>query len=97
MGWAIIFGLSFTIQGVFALVPILMGTVFAGVFGVASFLLLQMATVALTFVASFALGPLEGILTAVVYFNQREAKEGFDLEMAADKLTDAPLSVHYDV
>ena len=36
--------------------------------------------------ASFATAPLEGILQATIYFNERIKKEGLDIEVALERL-----------
>ncbi|MCL2189264.1 MAG: hypothetical protein FWB87_10910 [Defluviitaleaceae bacterium] len=98
MGWVIIFCLSFAASGVIMLIPALAGVIFAGnMLLMPVIMAINLIAGLLNIVVMFALGPLEGILTAVVYFNQRIEKEGFDIDLALDELTEAPPSVYYDI
>ncbi|MCL2498883.1 MAG: hypothetical protein FWE90_00935 [Defluviitaleaceae bacterium] len=71
-----VFVLAASAQGLLTLLPILAGTLTAGSgVSVPLLLLLQLFTGLLSVVIAFAMAPLDGIFTAVIYHNQR-AKYG---------------------
>jgi hypothetical protein len=72
MGWAIIFVLSLAAQAVLTLLPSFVGLLTAGIPGAMPLLLLLQFAVGLGGIfVSFAISPMDGILTAVLYLNQR--------------------------
>jgi len=86
--WTIlVFLFSYSAQGfIVALVGVL--TVLAG--NVVDFGTLWVATSALQFYAlmfvSILIAPMEGIMTALIYFNQKIKKEGLDITIGLDRL-----------
>lgn len=69
--------LAASAQGVLALLPVIAGWFAAGWDSSVRLLqMLQFLTGLLSVAVTFALGPLDGILTAVIYFNQRMKREG---------------------
>jgi hypothetical protein len=88
--WLIIFTIVMCTQGLMGLLPAVAGIFAAGnTLSVPFLILLQMFTGLVSIVISFVMGPLEGIFTAVVYFNQRIRYEGFDMEIAIEGLYNA--------
>jgi hypothetical protein len=72
-----VFALAAAAQGLLSLLPAISGLLLAGAgFSVQIMLLLQLLGGLASVVITFALGPLDGILTAVIYFNQRIKHEG---------------------
>jgi len=83
----IVFIIMGSAQGIIYILPVLAGTLGAGTV----FFIPLMAIVGTIvniggFIITFALGPLDGILIAVLYFNQKTKKEGFDMEIAIEDL-----------
>jgi hypothetical protein len=77
---AVIFILYASAQGAFALLPVVSGWLAAGSpAAVPTLLGTQLITGIASVVIAFALAPLDGILMAVMYFNQRIKKEGRDV------------------
>ena len=86
--WIFIIGaIALSTQGVVSMIPILVEAFIGGTYAMLPlFLLLQLVVLLLTTILSFALIPLDGILIAVLYFNQRIKHEGLDIEIGIDRL-----------
>jgi len=59
---------------------------FFGFAGIVIAMLFNWVTIIVSFVMSFAIMPLGGIVQAVIYFNQRIKKEGLDIEERLERL-----------
>jgi hypothetical protein len=77
MLWVVmVFILAITAQGLLAFLPTFVALVLAGnTLAVPSLLLLQFFAGLVSIAIAFALGPLDGILTTLIYFNQRKKYE----------------------
>jgi len=87
MWFIIIFVFMGTAQGLLMMIPSLLGIFLAGS-PVALILMFvfNMIFMVGSMVISFAMYPLDGILTAVMFFNQRIKKEGLDIEISIEEL-----------
>lgn len=91
--WTVVVYLfTYSAQGLWALATMLINGVSGSAFGVSLFMgtagsLLQSL---MTIAVSFLIGPLGGILTALLYFNQRIKKEGLDIEIKLEHLQVKP-------
>jgi hypothetical protein len=76
--WVVmVFVLAITAQGLLAILPAFIALVLAGhTFVVPSLILIQLFAGLVSIAITFALGPLDGILTALIYFNQCMKYEG---------------------
>ena len=87
MWFIIIFVFLGTSQGLLMLLPSLLGILLAGTpLVMVLIFLFNLIFMVGSMVITFALYPLDGILTAVVFFNQRIKKEGLDLEISIEEL-----------
>ncbi|MCL2363258.1 MAG: hypothetical protein FWC71_01190 [Defluviitaleaceae bacterium] len=85
--FVIIFVFVGTAQGLLMLVPSLLGILFAGTPAILIIaFVLNMFFMVGSMAVSFAMYPLDGILTAVIFFNQRIKKEGLDMEISIEEL-----------
>ena len=76
-------GSALAAQGVLFLFGLLMGVLIGSVHPIFSILLIPIGIIAMFFpiFVSFAQMPMDGIMRAVIYFNQRIRKEGLDIEL----------------
>jgi len=87
MWFIIIFVFMGTAQGLLMTIPSLLGIFFAGIPAVMILVLVfNMIFMVGSMAISFAMYPLDGILTAVIFFNQRIKKEGLDIEISIEEL-----------
>jgi len=86
--WVFIIGaISLSTQGVVSMVPILIEAFIGGTHALMPLtLFLQVVVMLFSVILTFALMPLDGILVAMIYFNQRIKYEGLDIEIGIDKL-----------
>ena len=87
--WALaVLAISYAAQGVLSLFNIFMGGIigFGGSTLIGLYAALSVLVGLISFVISFAVMPLEGILHASIYFNQRIKKEGLDIDDAIEGL-----------
>jgi hypothetical protein len=83
----IVFAISASVQGVLSLIPMVAGLLVMGSpAAIPALLGMQMLLGLLSIAAYFALGPLDGIMKAVLYVSQRVKREGYDLEIEMDLL-----------
>jgi hypothetical protein len=74
-------------QGLLTILPFVSGALAAGTpFEVYVMLFVTLLVGAGGIILFFAVQPLDGIITAVIYFNKRMKKEGFDIEMRIEEL-----------
>ncbi|MCL2203336.1 MAG: hypothetical protein FWB88_05305 [Defluviitaleaceae bacterium] len=87
MWWLIVLVLSMATQGVLSLVPMLVGVLAAGSYTFVPMMLgLQLILGIFSVGLSFAMYPLDGIMVSLMYFNQRIKHEGFDIEIAVERM-----------
>jgi len=88
--YLVIAAISFAAQGMVALIEaawhLLAGTVNVGVFMSPSGAFVVIGFIVTTIV-TFAVAPMDGIMQTMIYFNQRIRKEGFDIEIQLEKLS----------
>ena len=90
MLWSVtVYLLSYSLQGLWGVVSALINSFSSGQSGISMYaaVLGNVFQSAAVILIGFAVGPLGGILTALLYFNQRIKKEGMAVELTLEKLS----------
>jgi len=84
--WSAVYGALFLFN---MLMDFLFGLVNLGVLGTGVTAFFTVVTVIASFIAMFAIMPMDGVFHATMYFDRRIKKEGFDIEIRLERLKES--------